>query len=353
MTIAEIAKLAGVSIGTVDRVLHNRGRVAPKTVEKIRQIVEDHNYQPNTFARNLKLSKKFTIGVIIPSLHSEFGYWRLIYNGVLKAIKELSQLSVSIELMEYDRRNPESFLLAGDLLYQKKIDAVLIAPLLPTETSALLDKYPQLPYAFIDSPLPCAKAVLTVAQNPFRGGFLAGRMMKLLSPVGGTYIIIQTHKSAYNSSERARGFKSYFAHDGDYHILEIETTSDKDGELAIEKMYLQHNDIRGIFVVNNAVIRFADRIVLLGRKNQTIIIGYDIVEQNRTAMLEGKVDCLISQRPEFQGYTAIYQLYRKGILNQKPDKNIPIPIDIILPENIQDDNSYNNYHTENFTEDCI
>ena len=57
-------------------------------------------------------------------------------------------------------------------------------------------------------------------------------------------------------------------------------------------------------------------------------------------MLEGKIDCLISQRPEYQGYTALYQLYRKGILSQKPDEDILIPIDIILPENIRDDNSY-------------
>ncbi|MEA5032850.1 MAG: LacI family DNA-binding transcriptional regulator, partial [Sphaerochaeta sp.] len=119
MTIAEIAKLADVSIGTVDRVLHARGRVAPKTIEKVMQIVKDHNYQPNAFARNLKLSKKYTIGVIIPSLHSEFGYWRLMYAGVLKAVKELSQLAVSIELMEYDRRNPKSFVMAGDILFQK------------------------------------------------------------------------------------------------------------------------------------------------------------------------------------------------------------------------------------------
>jgi hypothetical protein len=52
----------------------------------------------------------------------------------------------------------------------------------------------------------------------------------------------------------------------------------------------------------------------------------------------------------FQDDIAIYQLYRKDILNQKPDKNILIPIDIILPENIQDDNSYN--HSWNVAEDC-
>ena len=89
MTIAEIAKLAGVSIGTVDRVLHNRGRVAPKTVETIMAIIDEYGYQPNAFARNLKLSKTYTVGVILPQLHSEYGYWRLIYNGVLKATKEL------------------------------------------------------------------------------------------------------------------------------------------------------------------------------------------------------------------------------------------------------------------------
>lgn len=350
MTIAEIAKLAGVSIGTVDRVLHSRGRVAPKTIEKIIQIVNEFDYQPNTFARNLKLSKKYTIGVILPSLHSEFGYWRLIYDGVLKAVKELSQLGVSIELAEYDRQKPSSFVHAAEVMFKKNIDAVLLAPLLPEETKSILEIYSHTTYTFIDSPLPCAKPVSTVAQDPYRGGFLAGRMMKLLSPSGGTFIIIQTHKSAYNSVERAHGFRAYFEHYDAFKILELEVPSNKEGENALEQMYTEHKDIRGIFIVNNAVIRFANRVTLLGRKHQTVIIGYDLVDQNRSAMMEGKVDCLISQRPEFQGYIAIYQLYRKGILNQKPDKNILIPIDIILPENIQDDNSYN--HSWNVSEDC-
>ena len=88
MTIAEIAKLANVSIGTVDRVLHKRGRVAPETIQKVMALVDDYGYQPDTFARNLKLSKEFRIGVLLPLLHSEYGYWNLIYDGILKAAKE-------------------------------------------------------------------------------------------------------------------------------------------------------------------------------------------------------------------------------------------------------------------------
>ncbi|NCC14389.1 MAG: LacI family transcriptional regulator, partial [Spirochaetia bacterium] len=103
MTISEIAKLANVSIGTVDRVLHNRGRVAQETVKKVMTIVNDYGYQPNTYARNLKLSKQYTIGVLLPQLHSEFGYWNLIYEGILKAAKELYPLAVRIDLAQFDR----------------------------------------------------------------------------------------------------------------------------------------------------------------------------------------------------------------------------------------------------------
>ena len=341
MTIAEIAKLAGVSIGTVDRVLHNRGRVAPKTVETIMAIIDEYGYQPNAFARNLKLSKTYTVGVLLPQLHSGYGYWRLIYNGILKATKELAQLAVSIELVEYDRLNPQTFLAAVDTVVERKVDAILLAPLLPDETRLMMERHPEISYAFIDSPLPCRNRVITVAQNPFRGGFLAGRLMSLqLGDRAGTLVVINTHKAAFNASERARGFMDYYADKPEFTVLEITSSASGSAEEALERIYVEYPDVRGVFVVNNAVARFANHIVLLGRRNHTVIIGYDLVEQNRNAMLEGKVDCLISQRPEYQGYTALYQLYRKGILSQKPDEDILIPIDIILPENIMDDNSY-------------
>ena len=299
MTIAEIAKLAGVSIGTVDRVLHNRGRVAPKTVETIMAIIDEYGYQPNAFARNLKLSKTYTVGVLLPQLHSEYGYWRLIYNGILKATKELAQLAVSIELVEYDRLNPQTFLAAVDTVVERKVDAILLAPLLPDETRLMMERHPEISYAFIDSPLPCRNRVITVAQNPFRGGFLAGRLMSLqLGDRAGTLVVINTHKAAFNASERARGFMDYYADKPEFTVLEITSSASGSAEEALERIYVEYPDVRGVFVVNNAVARFANHIVLLGRRNHTVIIGYDLVEQNRNAMLEGKVDCLISQRPE-------------------------------------------------------
>jgi LacI family transcriptional regulator len=66
MTVREIAEKAGVSIGTVDRVLHNRGRVSPKTKASILAIIEQSGYTPNPIARHLKLNKKYPFAVIMP-----------------------------------------------------------------------------------------------------------------------------------------------------------------------------------------------------------------------------------------------------------------------------------------------
>lgn len=59
--VKEIARLANVSIGTVDRVLNNRVGVSEKTKAKILKIIEELNYQPNIFARRLASKKKTPI----------------------------------------------------------------------------------------------------------------------------------------------------------------------------------------------------------------------------------------------------------------------------------------------------
>ena len=68
MTLTEIAKLAGVSAGTVDRVLHNRKGVSEKTKIKIQSIIEENGYEPNLIAQQLKNNKTLNIGILLPKL---------------------------------------------------------------------------------------------------------------------------------------------------------------------------------------------------------------------------------------------------------------------------------------------
>ncbi len=265
MTIAEIAKLAHVSIGTVDRVLHKRGRVAPETVKKVMSIVQDYGYQPNTYARNLKLSKDFTIGVLLPLLHSEFGYWSLIYEGILKAAKELHTLAVRIDMMEFDRMVPGSLLEKGRLCsHTRSTLSCLPLSFLPMHKSSSVQRTSlSMRSSTLLFPIQTRSPVLCRIPP---GGFLAGRMMHLLTQKSGTLLTIQTHRAAYNSIERARGFTEYFANKPEFPVFEMEAPLTQNMDKELDAFYRKHGDVCGIFVVNDAIHRIAQSVLLLGRK---------------------------------------------------------------------------------------
>ena len=73
VTIRQIAEAAGVSRGTVDRALNNRGRINPQVKERIEQIARDMGYRPNQLGRALSMSRNNRIiGVILQSVETPF-----------------------------------------------------------------------------------------------------------------------------------------------------------------------------------------------------------------------------------------------------------------------------------------
>lgn len=73
VTLAEIAALAGVSRGTVDRALNDRGRVDPKVAARVRRIAAERGYRPNRAGRMLARAKNpIRIGVIVQSVETMF-----------------------------------------------------------------------------------------------------------------------------------------------------------------------------------------------------------------------------------------------------------------------------------------
>ena len=71
-TLKDVAKASGLTVGTVSRVLNNRGYISDKTREKVYQVMKELNYQPNETARALSKQKSNTIGVILPSIEHPY-----------------------------------------------------------------------------------------------------------------------------------------------------------------------------------------------------------------------------------------------------------------------------------------
>jgi DNA-binding LacI/PurR family transcriptional regulator len=67
--IADLARIAGVSAGTVSRALSDSGLISQKTRERIKALAREHDFRPNILARNLRIQRTGSIGVLIPLGH--------------------------------------------------------------------------------------------------------------------------------------------------------------------------------------------------------------------------------------------------------------------------------------------
>lgn len=71
-TLKDVAEASGLTVGTVSRVLNNRGYISPKTREKVYQVMKELNYQPNETARTLAKQKSNIIGIILPNVEHPY-----------------------------------------------------------------------------------------------------------------------------------------------------------------------------------------------------------------------------------------------------------------------------------------
>ena len=72
MNIYDIAKLSGVSIATVSRVINNSPKVSEKTKKKVWDVMNEYDYTPNVFARGLGLNSVKTVGLVCPDVSDRY-----------------------------------------------------------------------------------------------------------------------------------------------------------------------------------------------------------------------------------------------------------------------------------------
>ena len=104
--------MAGVSAGTVDRVLHNRGDVSVSSREKVQKVLDEIDYHPNMFAIGLAAKKRYHIVCIIP-YYIEHDYWHAVAAGIDRAAQELRPFNPPIKkhVLCSGRKMPTPYLL--------------------------------------------------------------------------------------------------------------------------------------------------------------------------------------------------------------------------------------------------
>ncbi|MGD8778742.1 MAG: LacI family DNA-binding transcriptional regulator [Ignavibacteria bacterium] len=338
-TIKDIAKLANVSIGTVDRVIHNRGYVSPDTKKRVKQAIKTLNYSPNVYARQLKLAKKYEIGILMPELHQDANYWEQSAIGMLEAGKELESQNIKLKFFHFDRYSEASFNEKCSQILKEDLDGLLIAPVLINLTKEFLSRIPRkTPYIFFDSDLPDTKRITFIGQDAYQSGILAGKLMRILIDDSGDIAIIRVMPEDYHISQRTLGFQSYFQDNNiknNIQVYEWAESPDLSSINALLNTIIDNKNFKGIFVTNALTFLVASYMELNNNQNKIRIIGYDLIKENVAFLNKSVIDFLICQSPIAQGYQGIQLLYRKVVLNQNIDDKIMMPIDIVTKENIE------------------
>lgn len=348
--IIDIARMAGVSTGTVDRVLHNRGKVSEEKRAKVEKILKEINYEPNMVARFLASKRTYKFAVISPVFFTG-DYWELVCNGIDRATAELKKFNISTEYFRFDQYDRNSFYDAVRKFKEKEFDGVLIATLFGPQVVALskeLDEK-QMPYIYIDSIISGQNDLSYFGGDSFGSGNIAAKL--LLGEIGAdanifiAHIRFKTSEISVQMKNREQGFLSYLKRNnfsGKVYRVEIEP-DDIEGSLnAIKEIIDENRGLVGGIVLNSRIyelIKLLDDMEPVMRE-RIKLIGHDAIERNVKALKEDKVSFILSQRPDLQGYDAIKAFGNYFLFKQNPERVNYMPIDILIKENID---FYNNY----------
>ncbi|UXP30703.1 LacI family DNA-binding transcriptional regulator [Reichenbachiella agarivorans] len=341
ITIKEIARQAGVSVGTVDRVLHNRGEVAEGTKNLVLKIAKEGNYTTNVFARNLKLNKIYQIAVILP-LDNE--YWKIQQQGIEQSAEEYEPLGMVLKFYPFDRSNQGSFLSKAALAIEDEPDAVILAPLMEREATDICArlKAKKIPFVFVDSNLEEVAPLAFIGQDSVQSGYLAARLLNYGFERGHeAWILKYTDFDRINKAidERIEGFRNYYQEMGwEMSLIQELEVVDKDSISGLL------DDVKGealhIFVPNSRSYQIVDMAGDRLMKCKRRIIGYDLIKPNIKTLQDDAVDFIIDQNPNLQGNMSVQVLYKTLIASAAIKQYQFMPLEIVSKENLKFANSY-------------
>lgn len=339
--IKDIARLAGVSKGTVDRVLHKRGRVSPEAHHKVMKVLEEIDYKPNLIARTLSANKNYRIIALLPNPAAD-EYWAQTKAGILQAGTEWADYNITIEILVFDQYNKEAFKKTAKQALMNKPDGIITAPIFYDEALVFFKdlRHENIPYVLFNTNIPEVQPLSFIGQDSFHSGKVGAELMYLGQYEGGTLAVLHLDEDSHNSVhliEKERGFREYFQHKNTLHF-DVEETSLHPNEPGFEENLnnvLKDPKLKGIFVsTSKGTSVVASCLEKKGKQQKIRLIGYDILEENLKYLRTGTIDFLINQNPKRQASLGISHLANHLVFKKPAPERDLFPLEVITQQNV-------------------
>lgn len=339
--IKDIAEIANVSIGTVDRVIHNRGQVSSATRDKIRNLLEEYNYKPDMMASSLAMKREVRLAVVMPGPVSGHAFWEIPARGVQRATEELSGYNLSVDTYCFDQFSRKDFVNRIRNFPFSEVQGVLFAPVFRDDSIEFIMRceIEKVPVVLFNSYLEEAPYSSYVGQDAYHSGYVAAKLVSYgLEHRSDVAIInMSARKDHYaHLITREKGFRAFFELHSDrldnLVTVDLNGVDDDHFKKKLDETF-EHHRIGGLFVSNSRVYKVAE--YLAGRGAMGIrLVGYDLLPESVEYLKRDYIDFLISQKPEEQAFKGLSSLFNLVAFHREQQKKQYMPIDIITRENL-------------------
>ncbi|MGN0485602.1 MAG: LacI family DNA-binding transcriptional regulator [Acutalibacteraceae bacterium] len=335
ITVKEIARLAGVSRGTVDRALKNRPGISPQTKKRIMKIAQEHDYKPNIIGKALVYSgKSIRIPVILNSIGNPF--FDDVKAGIMAAQEEFSSYGFQIELSEFKGYDAENLLNLLDGL-SDDISNVILTPLVDRRVEeklcSLQGKIKHI--IMLSSDLESMKDAVYVGCDYLKSGRIAGRITGLIAGGQANLYIITGSDQHKGHRQRVEGICSVIKKDYPSIKLVGVAESHDDDETAYQAMksaFAEHPEIDFVYITAggvNGTLRAVSE-----HPRDVRVCTFDDTEITRDALRKGNVLATICQQPYEQGYFSVKALFDKIIMKKEVQSAIYTQLSIKVDQSL-------------------
>lgn len=341
--IKDIAEKAGVSTGTVDRVIHERGHVSPDVKGRVLEVMEALGYERNIMASTLAYNRTWRIATLLPDPALD-PYWQQPVTGIDKALRAVRHYGLEVEAHYYGLFEPASFVRQARNMLDNPPDAVLFAPVFFKEGASLLKfcEEQSIPNVMINTNIESGNSLCYIGQDSYQSGVLGGRLLHFGVNEGETVLLLNLEFGSYNAKhliDKEQGFRDYFARFPEQQIQIVKRDFEEFADRAKLTAFLNdlltgYPKLTGIFFTNSRAYKAVE--CLPENVVQKIkIVGFDLIEPNLRHLRQNNIDFLINQNAVQQGFLGVINLFYHLVQKKKIEKLQYLPLDIVVTENVE------------------
>jgi LacI family transcriptional regulator len=308
-SVKDIARLAKVSIATVDRALNGRTEINPSTRKRILRIARELSYKPNLAARLLAMGGPgLSIGVCLPDV-SDF-FWRQVLVGVLEEARRFESLGISI-LSRLVRRFGTGEVEQVRELLDNDVRAIILAPGDPHGLAPLIEEAAKRRIAVLcvttDAPGSARSTVISV--DPELNGNCAAELMARFARPNSRVAIMTGMLRVEDHRRKVKGFSEkfpVFCPGG--RVVEVIEHHDDDAEAFPKSAALldRFPSIDGIYMSTGLYFSTCQALDAAGLSGKVRLIATDLAPRMVPYFQNGTIYASMYQRPRAQGRTAVH-----------------------------------------------